>query len=65
MNKYSKLKFLKGIKARVPHHCSRCGKIINKGDNYYSESIGRVNAPGIQLKKFCYEGGSKLIKKTK
>lgn len=53
MSKYYSLKFLKETKARIPHICSNCGEEINAGEIYYSESIGRVNAPGIELKKFC------------
>jgi len=53
MSKYDALKFLKETKARLPHACESCGKEIKKGEIYYRESIGRVNAPGIRLKKFC------------
>lgn len=53
MSKYDNLKFLKETKARIPHTCYNCGNEINKGEIYYPESIGRVNAPGIKLRKFC------------
>lgn len=53
MSKYNNLKVLKETKARFSHICDRCGDEIKKGEIYYPESIGRVNAPGIKLKKFC------------
>jgi len=53
MSKYDSLKFLKETKARISHTCNNCGNEINKGEIYYPESIGRVNAPGIKLRKFC------------
>lgn len=63
MSKYNALKFLRETKARVPHICSKCGRDINKGNIYYSESIGRINPPGIQLKKFCSECSKQLLNK--
>jgi hypothetical protein len=53
MNKYDNAKFLKGTKARIVHICDKCEKQIENGEIYYSESVGRINAPGIKLKKFC------------
>ncbi len=65
MSKYDDLKFLKETKARIPHNCENCNQEIKKGEIYYPESIGRVNAPGIKLRKFCnncYEKhGDKLL----
>jgi len=65
MSKYNKIKFLKETKARISHTCYNCGNEINKGEIYYHESIGKVNAPGIKLKKFCKkcygEKGEKLL----
>ena len=65
MSKYDALKFLKKTKARIQHICESCNREINKGEIYYSESIGRVNAPGVKLRKFCnncYEKhGNKLL----
>ena len=65
MSKYNALKFLKETKARIPHACDNCGKGINKGEIYYSESIGKVNAFGVKLRKFCNEcyasHGGKLL----
>lgn len=65
MSKYNTLKFLKETKARIPHICSKCGENINKGDIYYSESIGRVNALGLRLREFCYKCGSDLLSNQK
>lgn len=53
MSKYDTIKFLKETKARIQHDCERCRQEIKKGEIYYSESIGKVNAPGIKLRKFC------------
>lgn len=53
MSKYDSLKFLKETRAKIPHTCDRCGKVIAAKEIYYPESIGRVNAPHIKLKKFC------------
>ena len=53
MDKYHSLKFLKETKARIPHICNKCGGEIKTKEIYYPESIGRVNAPGIKLEKFC------------
>jgi len=53
MSKYNALRFVKKTKARIPHACESCGKEIKKGELYYAESIGRINAPGIRLRKFC------------
>jgi ribosomal protein L33 len=61
MSKYNGLKFLKETKARYSYICERCGGKIGKGEIYYSESIGRVNAPGIKLKKFCSKCGKELL----
>ena len=65
MSKYNSLKFLKEIKARISHTCYNCGNEIKKGEIYYPESTGMVNAPRIKLRKFCktcYEkDGEKLL----
>ena len=53
MSKYNSIKFLKKTRARISHVCYKCRKEIKKGEIYYSESIGRINAPGIKLNKFC------------
>ena len=53
MSKYDALKFLKQTKARIPDTCESCGEEIQKGEIYYAESIGKVNAPGVRLRKFC------------
>lgn len=66
MSKYDNLKFLKETKARNAYSCENCGEEIKSGEIYYPESIGKVNAVGIRLKKFCkncYDKyGDKLLK---
>lgn len=61
MSKYNSIKFLKETKARISHICNGCGEEIKSGEIYYPESIGRINAPGIKLKKFCYKCGKKIL----
>ena len=53
MSKYNSLKFLKETKAKILHTCYNCGEEVKTGEIYYSESIGKVNAPGVKLKEFC------------
>jgi hypothetical protein len=53
MSKYDALKFLKETRARIAHACDSCRAEIEKGEIYYCESIGKVNAPHIRLRKFC------------
>lgn len=55
MSKYDKIKFLKETKARTLHICDKCDRVINKGEKYYPESIGKINKCGIKLKKYCIE----------
>lgn len=57
MSKYDRIKFLKETKAKKPYICDDCGEEIRKNDIYYRESIGRINSPGVGLKKFCYKCG--------
>jgi len=67
MSKYDSIKFLKRTKARLAHICDNCGGEISQGDIYFPESIGKVNAPGVRLKKFCKdcsdEYGEELLRK--
>lgn len=67
MSKYNSLKFLKETKARNAHVCNNCDEEIERGEIYYSESIGRINVIGIKLKKFCkncyQKHGNKLLEK--
>ena len=53
MSKYDSLKFLKETKARNIRACDKCGQSIGKGEIYYKESVGKVNAPGLMLRGFC------------
>lgn len=52
-------------KARVDHYCSKCNKLIRKGDRYYCEDkfLGSLHKP---LKKYCidcFQKVEELIKK--
>jgi hypothetical protein len=62
MSKYDNIKFLKETKARNLYTCERCGAEIKIGEIYYKESIGRINAPGINLKKFCNKCSKEFLK---
>ena len=66
MSKYNTLKILKKTKARISHLCNKCNKEIQSGEIYYAESIGKINAPGIKLRKFCvicyHKYGGDLLK---
>jgi hypothetical protein len=53
MSKYNSIKYLKKTKARISHICECCNEEIKKGEIYYPESVGRINAPGVKLRKFC------------
>ena len=53
MSKYDDLKFLKETKARNSRVCDKCGQNIERGEIYYKESVGKVNAPGLILGGFC------------
>ena len=65
MSKYNALKLLKKTKARTSHICESCKQEIKKGEIYYPESLGRVSAPRIKLRKLCAacygEHGEKLL----
>lgn len=66
MSKYDSLKFLKETKARFFHSCDTCSGKIKEGEIYYPESVGKVNAMGTKLRKFCkscyQKHGDKLLK---
>lgn len=53
MSKYNKLKILKMTKAKKHHLCSKCGKEIVPGDNYYKEQIKDKFIHALNLKKYC------------
>jgi hypothetical protein len=56
MGKYDEIKKLVKKKARVDHKCSKCGRIITRGTDYYKEDIGRINKPpNLLLRDFCLE----------
>lgn len=69
MSKYEDLKYLKPTKANIPHACSNCSGVINKGDVYYSEKLRDIFLHSLHEKKFCagcYEKfGNNLLKMTK
>ena len=60
MSKYDSAKFLKETKARNSYICENCGVRIEIGQIYFRESIGKINAIGVQLKKFCWKCGKDL-----
>jgi len=50
-SKYDAIKQLIRRNARVEHTCYRCNKIIQGGEQYYKEDVGRINKPS--LRDFC------------
>jgi len=58
MNKYESAKTLKLTKARSPRTCETCGAAIDKGTEYFRESLGPIaKPPGLHLGSFCISCG--------
>jgi len=54
MNKYEAAKTLKVTRARLPGTCDICGTGIEKGAEYFRESLGPMaKPPGLRLKSLC------------
>jgi hypothetical protein len=60
MSKYESAKAIEMKKARVAHQCEACGRNIEKGQEYFRESLGLVaKPPGLHLRCFCIGCGEK------
>jgi hypothetical protein len=58
MNKYESAKTLKLTKARSSRTCETCGAVIDKGTEYFRESLGLIaKPPGLHLGSFCVSCG--------
>lgn len=58
MNKYEATKILKLMKARVPKACDTCGVSIEKGTEYFRESLGLLaKPPSFRLGSYCVTCG--------
>lgn len=58
MSKYANAKTLKPTKARSPKTCDTCGKVIEKGAEYFRESLGLLaKPPGLRLGEYCTDCG--------
>ena len=66
MGKYDKIPFRK-VKARTEHQCSKCEKVIQIGEQYYTQSDRFLQS--LHSPKFCIncyqEYGTKLWDKKK
>jgi PHP family Zn ribbon phosphoesterase len=58
MNKYESAKKLKLTKARSAWTCETCGAAIDKGTEYFRESLGPIaKPPGLHLGSYCIACG--------
>jgi len=58
MNKYQAVKTLKLTKARVRKTCDTCGEAIEKGAEYWRESLRLLaKPPGLRLGSYCIACG--------
>ena len=65
MNKYEEAKRLKLTKARVPRTCDRCRVVIEKGAEYFRESLGSLaKPPGLSLGSYCVACGAAKARST-
>jgi hypothetical protein len=63
MNKYERAKVLTASKARVQKTCDKCGKSIEKGAEYFRESLGLLaKPPGVRLGNFCIACGKAKVR---
>ena len=62
MTKYESAKYLKMMKARIPHECNHCGNSIATGELYYKEKIDMRPPPSLILKEFCEKCGNTMLK---
>lgn len=66
MGKYDQIPFRR-VKARTEHQCSKCGKVIQAGDYYYTQRDRFLQS--LHSPKFCsecyQEHGAKLLEKQK
>jgi len=62
MSKYDSLRAWRLVKARIPHQCDCCGKIIEAKQEYWAEYLsGRVRPPpGMKFGKLCMACHSKM-----
>lgn len=59
MGSHKSLKYLKRTKARKDWACIKCNRQINRGDEYYRESIGPNDPMGLPMEAYCIDCGSK------
>jgi hypothetical protein len=59
LNKYKNATTLKLAKARLGRHCDECGSTIEKGTEYFRESLGLMaKPPELRLRSFCAACGN-------
>jgi len=65
MNKYEEAKRLKLTKARAPRTCDMCRVMIEKGAEYFRESLGPLaKPPGLRLGSYCVACGEAKARST-
>jgi DNA modification methylase len=57
MSKYDNLKYWAKTKARIPHHCQKCGAVVPKGEFYYKEKVDFLHPPGLAFGELCLKCG--------
>lgn len=54
MSKYEAAKTVKLTKARVQRTCDACGGAIERGAEYFRETLGFLaKPPGVRLRSYC------------